>query len=186
MSKKDKKYGDFPFPFSVAFSAMDAAEKVGNLGKRLTKAKYSIVYIDKLYLDNKKLVEYYELEGDPVAHKEYYVETKFINGLNPLAPYKGIAKLTSDAMNDEDTGKQKTYKAKKNNDYGLSTRIDVVSKLIKNKFHDAERYSRAIDEEMLKAFRKGLKSYKMDDYSTFIYDKWDNAIIGFREEFVWE
>ena len=186
MSKKDKKYGDFPFPFSVAFSAMDAAEKVGNLGSRLIKGKYSIVYIDKLYLDNKKLVECYELEGDPIVYKEYHLESKVTGMINPLAPFKGIRKLTNDLMNDEDAGKQKTYKSKKDNDYGIYSKVDVVSKLIKNKFHDAERYSRGIDEDMIKAFRKGLKSYKMDDYSTFIYDKWDNAIIGFREEFVWE
>jgi hypothetical protein len=184
MSKKDKKYGDFPFPLSVAFGAMDAAEKVGNLGKRLIKGKYSIVYIDKLYLDTNKLVENYELDEDPIAYKEYHLKPKVT--INPLAPFKGMRKLTNDLMNDEDTGKQKTYKSKKDNDYGIYSKVDAVSKLIKNKFHDAERYSRAIDEEMLKAFRKGLKSYKMDDYSTFIYDKWDNAIIGFREEFVWE
>lgn len=186
MGKKDKKYGDFPFPFSVAFRVMDAAEKAGNIGKRLIKTKYSIVYLDKLYLDNKKLIEFYELEGNPIAHKEFYIENKYINALNPIAPYKSIGKVISDVVNDENSGKHKTYKAKKENNYGLAKRIDVVSKLIKNKFSNTERYSKEIDEDMIKAFREGLKSYIMDDYSTFIYDKWDNAIIGFREEYVWE
>lgn len=93
MSKKDKKYGDFPFPFSVAFSAMDAAEKAGNLGKRLIKGKYSIVYLDKLYLDNKKLVECYELDGDPIAYKKFYLEIKVTGMINPLAPFKGSKRL---------------------------------------------------------------------------------------------
>lgn len=172
---------------SIASSIMNGAKKVGNLGSRIVKRKYSIIYIDKLYLDNKNLVENYELEGDPIVYKEDYVGIKFrIGVLSPLAPFKGIAKLTSDAMNDEDSGKHKTYKSKKNNDYGLNTRIDVVSKLIKNKFYNTERYIKELDEDKLKAFREGLKSYTMDDYSTFIYDKFDNAIIGFREEFVWE
>ena len=187
MSKKDKKYGDFPLPFSIAFNIMDGVEKVGTLGKRLAtfKSKYSIVYIDKLYLDNKKLVECYELEGDPIAYKEFHLKSKVT--INPFAPFKGSKKLFGEIMNDEDTGKQKTYKvSKEDKDYGLYNRVDVVSKLIKNKFCNNERYSREIDENMLKTFRKGLKSYKMDDYSTFIYDKFDNAIIGFREEFVWE
>lgn len=187
MSKKDKKYGDFPFPFSVAFSAMDAAEKAGNFGKRLIKGKYSIVYIDKLYLDTNKLVENYELDGDPIAYKEYHLESKVTGMINPLAPFKGMRKLTSDLMNDEDTGKQKTYKlSKKDKDYGIYNSVDVVSKLIKNNFYNTERYIKEIDEDKLKAFREGLKSYTMDDYSTFIYDKFDNAIIGFREEFIWE
>lgn len=187
MSKKDKKYGDFPFPFSVAFSAMNAAEKAGNFGKRLIKGKYSIVYIDKLYIDTNKLVENYELDGDPIAYKEYHLESKVTGMINPLAPFKGMRKLTSDLMNDEDTGKQKTYKlSKKDKDYGIYNSVDVVSKLIKNKFYNTERYIKEIDEDKLKAFREGLKSYTMDDYSTFIYDKFDNAIIGFREEFVWE
>lgn len=187
MSKKDKKYGDFPFPFSVAFSAMDAAEKAGNFGKRLIKGKYSIVYIDKLYLDTNKLVENYELDGDPIAYKEYHLESKVTGMINPLAPFKGMRKLTSDLMNDEDTGKQKTYKlSKKDKDYGIYNSVDVVSKLIKNKFYNTERYIKEIDEDKLKAFREGLKSYTMDDYSTFIYDKFDNVIIGFREEFIWE
>lgn len=187
MSKKDKKYGDFPFPFSVAFSAMNAAEKAGNFGKRLIKGKYSIVYIDKLYLDTNKLVENYELDGDPIAYKEYHLESKVTGMINPLAPFKGMRKLTSDLMNDEDTGKQKTYKlSKKDKDYGIYNSVDVVSKLIKNKFYNTERYIKEIDEDKLKAFREGLKSYTMDDYSTFIYDKFDNAIIGFREEFIWE
>lgn len=107
--------------------------------------------------------------------------------INPLAPFKGMRKLTSDLMNDEDTGKQKTYKlSKKDKDYGIYNSVDVVSKLIKNKFYNTERYIKEIDEDKLKAFREGLKSYTMDDYSTFIYDKFDNAIIGFREEFIWE
>jgi len=187
MSKKDKKYGDFPFPFSVAFSAMDAAEKAGNFGKRLIKGKYSIVYIDKLYLDTNKLVENYELDGDPIVYKEYHLESKVTGMINPLAPFKGMRKLTSDLMNDEDTGKQKTYKlSKKDKDYGIYNSVDVVSKLIKNKFYNTERYIKEIDEDKLKAFREGLKSYTIDDYSTFIYDKFDNAIIGFREEFIWE
>ena len=187
MSKKDKKYGDFPFPFSVVFSAMNAAEKAGNFGKRLIKGKYSIVYIDKLYLDTNKLVENYELDGDPIAYKEYHLESKVTGMINPLAPFKGMRKLTSDLMNDEDTGKQKTYKlSKKDKDYGIYNSVDVVSKLIKNKFYNTERYIKEIDEDKLKAFREGLKSYTMDDYSTFIYDKFDNAIIGFREEFIWE
>lgn len=187
MSKKDKKYGDFPFPFSVAFSAMDAAEKAGNLGKRLIKGKYSIVYLDKLYLDNKKLVECYELDGDPIAYKKFHLEIKVTGMINPLAPFKGSKRLFSDMMNDENTGKQKTYKlSKKDKDYGIYNSVDVVSKLIKNKFYNTERYIKEIDEDKLKAFREGLKSYTMDDYSTFIYDKFDNAIIGFREEFVWE
>lgn len=187
MSKKDKKYGDFPFPFSVAFSAMDAAEKASNFGGRLLKGKgkYSIVYIDKLYLDNKKLVESYELEGDPIAYKKFHLESKV--PINPLAPLKGSKKFFSEMLNDEDTGKQKTYKAsKKDNDYGIYNKVDVVSKLIKSKFCNSERYIRGIDEDKIKIFREGLKSYTMDDYSTFIYDKFDNAIIGFREEFVWE
>lgn len=186
MSKKDKKYEDFPFPFSVAFSAMDAAEKAGNFSKRLIKGKYSIVYIDKLYLDTDKLVENYELDGDPIAYKEYHLESKVTGMINPLAPFKGMRKLTNDLMNDEDTGKQKTYKSKNDNDYGIYSKVDVVSKLIKNKFYNTERYIKEIDEDKLKAFREGLKSYTMDDYSTFIYDKYDNAIIGFREEFIWE
>jgi hypothetical protein len=65
-------------------------------------------------------------------------------------------------------------------------RTDVVRKAIKNKFYNTERYSKEVDEDQLKAFRQGLKSYTMDDYSTFIYDKYDNAIIGFREGFMWK
>lgn len=90
-------------------------------------------------------------------------------------------------LNDEDTGKQKIYKSsKKDNDYGIYNKVDVVSKLIKSKFCNSERYIIGIDEDKIKIFREGLKSYTMDDYSTFIYDKFDNVIIGFREEFVWE
>lgn len=184
---KDKKSESFATPSSITSNIMNGAKKVGNLGSRIIKNKYSVIYIDKLYLDNKKLVENYELEGDPIVYKEYYLGVKFrIGMLSPLAPFKTIKKMTSDAMNDEDSGKQKTYKSKKNNEYGLHTRIDIVSKLIKNKFYNTERYIKEIDEDKLKAFREGLKSYTMDDYSTFIYDKYDNAIIGFREGFVWE
>lgn len=184
---KDTKSESLAVPSSITSNIMNGAKKVGNLGSRIIKRKYSIIYIDKLYLDNKNLVENYELEGDPIVYKEDYVGIKFrIGMLSPLALFKAIKKLTSDAMNDEDSGKQKTYKSKKNNDYGLNTRIDVVSKLIKNKFYNTERYIKELDEDKLKAFRKGLKSYTMDDYSTFIYDKYDNAIIGFREGFMWK
>lgn len=186
MSKNKKEDTSWPKPLSILFTVMDGVEKAGNAGKRLLKGKYSVVYIDKLYLDNKKLVECYELDGDSVIHKEYYLGVKFTGIINPLSPFKGGKKLFGDLINDEDTGKQKTYKAKKDNDYGMYKRTDVVSKLIKNKFNNIERYSREIDENMLKSFRKGLKSYTMDDYSTFVYDKFDNAVIGFREEFVWE
>lgn len=89
-------------------------------------------------------------------------------------------------MNDKDADKQKTYKEKKDNNYGMYRRTDVVRKAIKNKFYNTERYSKEVDEDQLKAFRQGLKSYTMDDYSTFIYDKYDNAIIGFREGFMWK
>lgn len=92
----------------------------------------------------------------------------------------------SDVMNDKDADKQKTYKEKKDNNYGMYRRTDVVRKAIKNKFYNTERYSKEVDEDQLKAFRQGLKSYTMDDYSTFIYDKYDNAIIGFREGFMWK
>lgn len=94
--------------------------------------------------------------------------------------------MTSDVMNDKDADKQKTYKEKKDNNYGMYRRTDVVRKAIKNKFYNTERYSKEVDEDQLKAFRQGLKSYTMDDYSTFIYDKYDNAIIGFREGFMWK
>lgn len=187
MSKNKKDDASCSRPLSILFGVMDGVEKAGNFGKRLTKGKYSIVYLDKLYLDNKKLVECYELDGDPIAYKKFHLEIKVTGMINPLAPFKGSKRFFGEMMNDEDTGKQKTYKSsKKDKDYGIYNSVDVVSKLIKNKFYNTERYIREIDEDKLKAFREGLKSYKMDDYSTFIYDKFDNAIIGFREEFVWE
>ena len=171
---------------SITSNIMNGAKKVGNLGSRLIKNKYSIVYIDKLYLDTKEIVECYELEGNPIAYKEDYLEFRLLGVLNPFSPFIGAKKFLGESANDEDSGKQKTYKAKKENNYSLYKRVDVVSKLIKNKFYNTERYIKEIDEDKLKAFREGLKSYTMDDYSTFIYDKYDNAIIGFREGFVWE
>jgi len=183
---KDKKSASCPKSLSITSTIISGAKKVGNLGRRAIKTKYSIVYIDKLYLDTKEIIEYYELEGDPIIYKEEYFGIRFIQVLNPFSPFTGAKKVMIDAMNSEDTGKQKTYKSKNNNNYGLYRRIDAVSKLIKNKFYNKERYSKEIDEDMLKTFRQGLKSYTMDDYSTFIYDKFDNAIIGFREEFIWE
>lgn len=195
MSKdKKSKSWSIPTPLSIAVAVMDGVEKVdnlgkkiGNLGKRSLKAKYSVVYIDKLYLDPKKIVENYELEGDPIIHKEFYLEiNKSTQILNPFSPFITLKRMTSDVMNDKDADKQKTYKEKKDNNYGMYRRTDVVRKAIKNKFYNTERYSKEVDEDQLKAFRQGLKSYTMDDYSTFIYDKYDNAIIGFREGFMWK
>ena len=195
MSKdKKSKSWSIPTPLSIVVAVMDGVEKVdnlgkkiGNLGKRSLKAKYSVVYIDKLYLDTKKIVENYELEGDPIIHKEFYLEiNKSTQILNPFSPFIALKRMTSDVMNDKDADKQKTYKEKKDNNYGMYRRTDVVRKAIKNKFYNTERYSKEVDEDQLKAFRQGLKSYTMDDYSTFIYDKYDNAIIGFREGFMWK
>lgn len=62
MSKdKKSKSWSIPTPLSIAVAVMDGVEKVDNLGKKIgnlskrsLKAKYSVVYIDKLYLDTKK------------------------------------------------------------------------------------------------------------------------------------